>query len=65
MQSPAVPGGDRVTTKWQERLLPLMVSMLVGLSLFFCVALILEGFRIQRHIEEEHEIDPLPTLKLC
>jgi hypothetical protein len=63
MQSATAPGEDRATTKWQERLLPLMISMLVGLSLFFCVALILEGFRIQRHIEESHEIDPRPTLE--
>jgi hypothetical protein len=63
MQSATAVGVNRGTTKWQERLLPLMVSMLVGLSLFFCVALVLEGVRIQRHIEEAHEIDPRPTLE--
>ena len=63
MQSATVMREDRATTKWQERLLPLMVGMLVGLSLFFCVALIAEGFRIQKHIEESHEIDPRPTLE--
>lgn len=63
MQSATATSGDRAVTKWQERLLPLMVCMLIGLSLFFCVALTLEGVRIQKHIEESHEIDPRPMLE--
>jgi hypothetical protein len=45
---------------WQRKLLPLMASMLVALTVFFCVAISVETFRIQAHIENTHEVDLRP-----
>lgn len=49
-------------TNWQQRLLPLMVTMLVCLTMFFCIALSVETFHIQKHIEDAHEISSFPAL---
>lgn len=54
---------ERASSRWQQRLLPLMASMLVLLTLFFCVGISLQAYRIQKHLEEGHEVDLNPTLK--
>lgn len=48
---------------WQRRLLPLMASMLIALTVFFCGAISFETFRIQKHIEKTHEIDLRPIFE--
>jgi hypothetical protein len=53
--------GEQSLTAWQKRLLPLMVSMLVLLSLFFCIAICVETYRVQQHIVTRHEIDLGPA----
>jgi hypothetical protein len=55
---------ESVLSKWQQRLLPLMSSMLVVLTLFFCVGITVETYRVQKHLEEGHEIDLKPTFNL-
>ena len=52
---------ERSLNNWQRKLLPLMASILVLLTLFFIVGLSVEAYRIQKHIEDAHDIDLRPA----
>jgi hypothetical protein len=52
---------ERALNNWQRKLLPLMASLLVLLTVFFCVGISVEAYRIQKHIEDAHEIDLRPA----
>jgi hypothetical protein len=58
----AIMTEERESSRWQRQLLPLMVSMLVLLTSFFCVGITVETYRIQKHLEEGHEVDLQPAL---
>jgi len=52
---------ERSLNNWQRKLLPLMASILVLLTLFFVVGLSVEAYRVQKHIEDAHDIDLRPA----
>lgn len=58
----AIMTEEQESSRWQRRLLPLMATMLVLLTSFFCVGITVETYRIQRHLEEGHEVDLQPAL---
>jgi hypothetical protein len=53
---------DRRTAKWQDRLLPFMILVLVALAIFACVANVTQVKQVQAHIEAAHEINLEPAL---
>lgn len=58
----SAPEIDRQTAKWQDRLLPFMVVVLVSLAIFGCVANVIQVHQVQAHIEAAHEINLEPAL---
>jgi hypothetical protein len=50
---------------WQSRLLPFVVAVLSLLTLFACVANVLQVYQVEKHIESEHDVkinDLLPAI---
>lgn len=53
---------SRAEQTWQRRLLPLMVSMLVGLTAFFFVASFVQLYYLQTRIERGPQLDLTPAM---
>jgi hypothetical protein len=47
---------------WQNKLLPLMVSMLIVLTLFFCISNIIQVYVINNYLQREDELKLEPVL---
>ena len=50
-----------MTDMWQVKLLPVMVSILLVLTVFCCVANLYQVHVVQQHIQQAHEVDLGPS----
>src|SRR5687768_9276520 len=60
--APEIPNEENVLERWQRRLLPLMILMVAGATLFFLVATVLQLNHLQTRIESAPTVDLTPAL---
>lgn len=56
MSSESSPAESRKLWAWQLRLLPFVIGALSLLTLFACVANVVQVYEVERHIEQDHDV---------
>ncbi len=57
MSTEPLPAESRRIWAWQSRLLPFVVVVLSLLTLFACVANVVQVYHVETHIEKPHDVN--------